>query len=111
MAKVLRAVDIGESLEIIRFVEETLSSGEPVILRHLGRDLAVLQPLEEEPLARRRRVLTPEEQAAFAASAGAWKDLEGVDDLVRYINGLRGRPDDSSDELPVESHDASPDKP
>ena len=98
MAKVLRSIDIGEFPEVVRLVEEMLLSGEPVVLQYLGRDLAVLEPMSDEIAERGRKILTPEERAAFESSAGAWKDIEGVDEMVRYIKSLRGRPDESSDE-------------
>ena len=93
MAKVLKSLksfDIGESPELVRIIDEAAAGGEPVVLRLDGRDLAILEPLTEGTRHRTRRELTPEEIEAFESSAGAWKDLPDVDELVRYIKGLRG---------------------
>jgi hypothetical protein len=100
MAKVLKrlkSIDIGESPELVRIVDEVTAGGEPVVLRLDGRDLAILEPLTEGTIHRTRRELTPEEIAAFEASAGAWKDLPDVDEMVRYIKSLRGLSEEPTD--------------
>ena len=98
MAKVLRVVDIGDAPELVRFIEESIAGGEPVVLRRAGRDLAVLEPLDGTRPIGARRDLTAEEEEAFRSSAGGWKDLPDVEDLERYIKSLRGRPEAADDE-------------
>jgi hypothetical protein len=92
MAKVLRVIDIGDAPELVQFVEESIASGEPVVLRRAGRDLAVLEPLDGAGPTGIRRELTAEEEEAFRSGAGAWRDLPDADELERYIKSLRGRP-------------------
>ena len=96
MAKVmksLKSIEIGESPDLVRIVDEIAAGGEPVVLRRNGRDLAILEPLTEGTIHRARRELTPEEIEAFESSGGAWKDLPDADELVRYIKSLRGLSD------------------
>ena len=97
MVKVLRSVDIGDAPELVRFVEESISGGEPVVIRRAGRDIAILEPLVDgDP--RTRRILTPEEEEAFQSSAGAWQGNVDGDKLIREIYEGRGRPVDQDEE-------------
>lgn len=94
MATVLRCVDISDAPDLIRFVEESIVGGEPVVIRRAGRDIALLEPLSGSDDLRPRLTLTVEEEEAFRSSAGAWKGNVDGDKLIREIYEGRGRPVD-----------------
>ena len=52
MARVVKHIDIGDSPDLLRVVEEVQASNEPRILRHAQEDVAILRPIKQS--ARRR---------------------------------------------------------
>lgn len=70
----LASFDLKDAPELARLAREVRSSKRPVRLTDGGETVAVLVP---NPKPRRRtRAATAEDDAAFLASAGGWKDLD-----------------------------------
>ncbi len=72
-------IEIDDREDVLRLVDELKSEQAPVILRHDGRDVAVITSLDRArsagaPLP--RKVITDEDRAAFRAAAGSWKDFD-----------------------------------
>ena len=98
MAQVIKSFDVSDVPELLALAEDVRLSDEPCLLRHGERPVAILAPLD---FAADLGVPLPKTEAdhdAFHAAAGAWKDIEDVDEMVRYIKRLRGRADESLDE-------------
>jgi hypothetical protein len=78
MARELTPVDITNTPDLLRIAEEVRRSGRPRLLRRADEDIAVLSPVP--PGATRRshgaKRYTDDDDAAFLASAGSWKDFD-----------------------------------
>jgi hypothetical protein len=85
MARELTAIDISNTPDLLRLVEEVAESGTPRILRRADEDVAVLLPVKK-PASRRRtgRKKTKEDYEAFRSSAGGWADVD-TDKLIEDI--------------------------
>lgn len=95
MAKELTPIDITTDHDLIRLAEEVRRTGKARLLRRGDEDLAVLSPAPisaKYPGAGTKT--TPEDDAAFLASAGSWKGLVDADSLKRTIR------DERSDDRP-----------
>jgi hypothetical protein len=75
MARGLRSVDISNSPELLRLVEEVESSGESVVLRRANKDVAVLSSSPRPLRPRGKLARTKADHDAFLSSAGGWKGL------------------------------------
>lgn len=79
MSKELHAIDISHTPELRRIAEEVRRTRQPRVLRHKGEDLAMLVPLPPTQTASSRartRTFTEEDDRAFLASAGGWKEVD-----------------------------------
>ncbi len=77
MARSLTPIDISNTPDLLRLVEEVTESGKPRVLRRADEDVAVLMPVKK-PASRRRtgRKKTKADYDAFRSSAGGWKDVD-----------------------------------
>src|SRR3712207_5451270 len=89
MARALHPIDISNTPDLIRLVEEVAESGKPRVLRRADEDVAVLLPVKKGAARRRTgRTKTTADYAAFRSSAGGWKDVD-VDTLLKDIYASR----------------------
>ena len=82
MARAITALDIDGKPDVVRLVDEIGTTGNPVVLRLKGKDIAVLTPLDparDYPW----REPTAEDREAFRSAAGSWKGNVDVDRFVR----------------------------
>jgi hypothetical protein len=75
MAKETLPLDINNTPELVRLAEE-VRTGTARLLRRDHENLAVLSPIRASANARRGRVKTDADLAAFRAAAGAWNEPE-----------------------------------
>ena len=81
MACAIEAIDIESKPDVVRLMDEIGTTGDPVILRLEGKEIAVLTPLEparDYPW----REPTEEDREAFRSAAGSWK---GSIDVERFV--------------------------
>jgi hypothetical protein len=88
VAKALKTIDVGDSPEIMRLVEEVRASNEPRLLRRDGEDLVIVLPAKQG--RRSSRTKTPADYAAFRSAAGSWQDID-TDKLIADIYESRRR--------------------
>ncbi len=89
MARALTPIDISNTPDLVRLVEEVAESGKPRMLRHADKDVAVLLPVKKDPSHRSPlRKKTKVDYEAFRSSAGGWKDVD-VDKLLEDIYASR----------------------
>ncbi len=86
MRKTMTAVDISMVPEIIRLAEEVEHSGEPRLLKHGDRDVAILSPIGPQ----RGRGRTSSRRGRGTAANDPFRGIIGIGDAV-------GSPDDASD--------------
>ncbi len=85
MARSLTPIDISNTPDLVRLVEEVTESGKPRMLRHADKDVAVLLPVKKGASHERTgRKKTTADYEAFRSSAGGWKDVD-VDKLLADI--------------------------
>jgi hypothetical protein len=82
MARALPAIDVEDSPELERLVEELQVSGEPVVLRRDGEPVAVVLSPDWRSDRERGRELSEAERRAFLTTAGGWKGLLDVDRFI-----------------------------
>ncbi len=91
-------IEIDDRDDVVRLVEELETEHAPVILRHDGRDVALITPLgrrrpAEAPLLWKE--ITEEDRAASRAALGGWAGNVDVDRLraaLRESRELQSRP-------------------
>jgi hypothetical protein len=98
MSWVGRSVDVARLPELLSLADDVGASKEPCLLRRGDQPVAILVPLELGPDVSVFLPPTADDIEAFRAAAGGWKDLDGVDEMARYIKSLRERPDEPFDE-------------
>jgi hypothetical protein len=81
MTKEVHSLDIRAVPELARLAGHVRESKRPLYLKEEGETVAVVMPVAH-PKSPRRRSFTAEDDAAFLASAGAWKDAD-VDGFLR----------------------------
>lgn len=91
MAKEPRLIDISDTPELLRLVEELRKSDERRVLRRDSEDLAILTPVKGIPRRRAKRAKTKGDHEAFLSSAGSWKGIVDTDKLVADIYESRRR--------------------
>ena len=89
--KELKVIDISNTPELLRLVEELIKGDEPRVLRRDSEDLAVLTPVKNLPKRRAKRARTKADHEAFLSSAGSWKGIVDTDNLVADIYESRRR--------------------
>jgi hypothetical protein len=82
MASELAPIDIRQIPELARLVDEVRASRKPRRIMRDDEEVALLVPVR--PATRRRTAVTPEDDAAFLASAGSWQDVD-TDTLLTGI--------------------------
>lgn len=88
MTSKLHIVDVTDVPELRAIADEVRRTGEPHVLQADGDNLAIISPTRKTG-RRRQRSRTPEDRAAFRASAGGWKDLVDTDALQAAIRESR----------------------
>jgi hypothetical protein len=83
-----RIIDVEEMPELDRVAQEVSSTGEALLLRKRGKDLAVVGPAEWIHAAGSRRVRTEADLEAFLRTAGGWQDVD-TDRLLEDIQESR----------------------
>jgi hypothetical protein len=83
MAAERKVIDVDESPELIRLIDQISASEEGAVLRRNGQAVAAIRPLKGRRTRRQRP--TQEDIDAFKAAAGAWKDLVDGDQLIADI--------------------------
>ena len=77
----MNVIDISQSPELRRLVDELRASGRSAVLRHGGEAVAVITPMESAA-AYPWREPTEEDYAAFRSAAGSWR---GHIDAERFL--------------------------
>jgi hypothetical protein len=88
-----RVVDIDESPDLIRLVDDLDASLTATVLRRNGEEIALVTPLTPS-VRRRRRSTDPEKlREVLRATAGGWRDLVDTDKLIEDIYADRELPE------------------
>ncbi len=84
MARKLKPVDIRDTPELLRSVEEVQADNETRVLRRGGEDVALLVPVP--PVGKRRspHAKTQEDDEAFLSTARGWSGVD-TDKLIEDI--------------------------
>ncbi|HEY7032348.1 MAG TPA: hypothetical protein VH482_13500 [Thermomicrobiales bacterium] len=88
-----RVIDVDESPDLIRLVDEIHSTQTPTVLRRKGQDVAVVAPMTSSTLGRRRRTDPDRLREALRATAGGWRGLVDTDQLIKDIYDDRNLPE------------------
>ncbi len=88
-------IEIDDREDVLRLVDELKSEHAPVILRHDGRDVAVITSLDRArsagaPLP--RKVITDADRAAARAAAGSWVGNVDFDAFRKALAESRALP-------------------
>ncbi|MGH2561456.1 MAG: hypothetical protein ACRDJH_20520 [Thermomicrobiales bacterium] len=84
MAAIAKSIDVEDMPELNRIAQEVSESGESLLLREKGRNLAVIHPAEWSHSIGSRRIRTAGDVEAFLRTAGGWKDV----DTDRLMNDI-----------------------
>ncbi len=85
MGEHAKSIDISDSPELLRLVEEVRASKEPRMLTRDNEQLAVVMPVGARSGKRQRKTPTVADLEAFRSAAGGWKDIVDTDKLVENI--------------------------
>ncbi|MGH2534609.1 MAG: hypothetical protein ACRDJW_20285 [Thermomicrobiales bacterium] len=88
MAATSKVIDVEEIPELDRVAQEVSGTGESLLLRKKGRNLAVIHPADWIHSAGSKRIKTAADLAAFLRTAGGWK-LVDTDRLKKDIQESR----------------------
>ena len=91
MSREIRPIDISDTPELLRLVEELRKGDEPRMLRRDREDLAILTPVKGPAKRKRKLAETKADHEAFLSSAGSWKGIVDTDKLVADIYESRKR--------------------
>ena len=95
MTEESHSFDVGTNPELARLAGRVRTSNRPLLLTERGETVAVLVPVKHPEPHRRARPFTPEDDAAFLSSAGAWRGNVDVDRLKEgFAESRRVRPRD-----------------
>lgn len=84
----MKSVEIRDVADLEGLAEEVQRTQEPCVLQRDGVDIAVLTPVSEASDDRSK--FTAEDDAAFLAAAGSWKDVD-VDKFLEENYAQRRR--------------------
>jgi len=82
MARAHKSMDVRDIPELIRLAREVHESGEFRILREGDKELAMILPMEP-PVSYPWRDKTEEDYEAFRSSAGGWKGIVDVEQILK----------------------------
>lgn len=97
VAKRMETIDITDKPDLVDVAEEVRTTGEPLVLRRGGEDLAVIRPVTKaairppkSPAMRRLKPkrLSEADREAFLSAAGGWADVD-TDKLIEDIYAAR----------------------
>jgi antitoxin (DNA-binding transcriptional repressor) of toxin-antitoxin stability system len=81
-----KLVDLDDLSELAQFADEVAATGQPIVLRKRGEDIAVIVPVSGSSRFALGRAKTPEDEEAFLRSAGGWQgivDEEFMEEVYR----------------------------
>ena len=85
MVKEMTPIDVTNTPELLQLAEEVRRNGQARVLRRDREDLAVVIPVSAaKRRARKTRTYSKEDDEAFLASAGGWKDF----DLEKFLRDI-----------------------
>lgn len=70
------SIDISNSPELLRIVEEVKTSRKPRILTKNSEHVALLMPVDTATPLKKKREKTIADYEAFRSAAGSWKDVD-----------------------------------
>jgi hypothetical protein len=76
MVRNLEPVEINDTPDLLRLVQEVKARKVSYLLRHDGEDIAVLIPAPKILRRRGKSAKSEADMAAFYASAGGWEDMD-----------------------------------
>ncbi|HEY7030070.1 MAG TPA: hypothetical protein VH482_02020 [Thermomicrobiales bacterium] len=92
-----KMIDVDDSPELIRLLDQVGESKETTWLRRNGQPIAVIKPVSPRARRPRRRMDPDEARRVLRETAGGWKGLVDTDKLIEDIYADRELP---SRELP-----------
>jgi hypothetical protein len=93
MAAERRVIDVDESPDLIRLVDDIEACNGTTVLRRNGEERAVVTPMAA-PVRRRQRPTDPDKlRQALKATAGGWQGLVDTDKLIEDIYAARDLPE------------------
>jgi GGDEF domain-containing protein len=92
MARAMTAIDVGDSVDLRRLVQEIRAGGEPIVLREGGEEVAVVLPADGVGGVPPYRERSEAERQAFLATAGRWEGLIDVDEFLEDVHESRRLP-------------------
>lgn len=92
-----KVIDVDESPDLIRLVDQISETTNGIVLHRKGRAVAEITPLPARPRGRRRKMDPVETARILHETAGSWKGLVDPDELIADIYAAR---DLESRELP-----------
>jgi hypothetical protein len=88
-----RVIDIDESPDLIRLVDDLDASHAETVLRRNGKEIAYVAPLPAPNRHRHRRTDPDKLKEALRATAGGWSGLVDADKLIEEIYAARDLPE------------------
>lgn len=83
MVKTRRSIDIGDSTDFLRAVEEAVRTNEPLVIRQKNVTVAILRPLKQSPGARQPRNRPTDKSDSYWNIVGM---ADGPDDGVHDVS-------------------------
>jgi hypothetical protein len=87
-----KVIDVDESPDLIRLVDDLGTSRTVTVLRRNGKEVAFVAPLPTSARGRRRRTDPDKLKEALRATAGGWRGLVDTDKLIEDIYADRDLP-------------------
>lgn len=87
-----KVIDVDESPELIRLLDQVGESKETTVLRRNGQPIAEIRPLTPRSRGPRRRMDPDEARRVLRETAGGWKSLIDGDKLIEDIYADRDLP-------------------
>ena len=88
-----RVIDIDESPDLIRLVDDLDASHAGTVLRRNGKEIAIVEPIEQPSRRRHRRTDPDKLRDVLRATAGGWRGLVDADKLIEEIYAARDLPE------------------
>jgi hypothetical protein len=88
-----RVIDVDESPDLIRLVDDIESCNGTTVLRRNGKERAVVTPMATPARRRQRRINPDKLREALQATAGGWQGLVDTDKLIEDIYAARDLPE------------------
>lgn len=92
MARTVTVIDVEDGMDFRGLVQEVRASGESIVLREGGEEVAVVLPSDPAGDAPSRPKPSEAERQAFLATAGGWSGLIDVDEFLEDVQESRRLP-------------------